>query len=67
MNYTKETGAKIIKQLGISPYILWRYLIERNIKQPSMKELEEHFGRNERTIRVWLKKLEVHGYMRESA
>ncbi len=67
MNHTRETGAEIIKQLGTSPYILWRYLMERNFIQPSMNELEQHFGRSPRTIRCWLKKLEVHGYLRKSA
>lgn len=67
MNHNTNTGKEIIKTLGTSPYILWRYLKDRNFVTPSMKELEQHFGRNQRTIRTWIKKLEKHGYISDSA
>lgn len=67
MNDYRETGKEIIKTLGTNPYILWCYLQDRNFVTPSIKELEHHFGRNQRTIKTWIKKLEEHGYIGYSA
>ncbi|WP_367760933.1 helix-turn-helix domain-containing protein [Ammoniphilus sp. 3BR4] len=41
--------------------------LERNFESLSIKELERHFGRNQRTIRGWIKKLKENGYIKESA
>lgn len=67
MNNNREEGKEIIKTLGVNPYILWLFLLERDFESLSIKELEQHFGRNQRTIRGWIKKLKENGYIKESA
>lgn len=67
MNHNREAGKEIIKTLGINPYMRWLYLLERNFESLSIMELEQHFGRNQRTIRGWIKKLKENGYIKESA
>lgn len=62
MNPNQDTGREIIKTLGTSSYVLWCYLKNRNFVTPPIKEMELHFGRNQRTIKVWMKKLAEHGY-----
>lgn len=56
-------GAEIIKNLGTSEYVMWIYLKERNFVLPSLEEMTNHFGRHPRTIRCWLNKLKLHGYI----
>ncbi|MEW9668689.1 helix-turn-helix domain-containing protein [Ammoniphilus sp. 3BR4] len=54
---------EIIVKLGMSEYILWRYLEQRQFVIPSMDEMVNHFGRHRRTIKNWLKNLTESGYI----
>lgn len=42
---------------------MWLYLKDRDFIRPSIDEMTNHFGRNPRTIKVWLRKLKEHGYI----
>jgi hypothetical protein len=54
---------EILMNLGISEYLLWCYLSERNFILPSIDELTKHFRRDRRTVKSWVKKLKESGYI----
>ncbi|WP_134703294.1 helix-turn-helix domain-containing protein [Ammoniphilus sp. YIM 78166] len=61
----EEIGAQIIQELGINAYLIWMYLKEKS-KIPPIKEIAEALGRQERTVRRWVKELKQRGYLATS-
>lgn len=58
----EEIGTLIIQELGINAYLTWLYLKEKN-NIPPIKEIAEALGRQERTVRRWVKELKERGYL----
>lgn len=56
-------GQEIIRTLGTSVYMMWKYLEGKNFIYPSMDQMVKDLGRSSRTIRGWIRKLESEGYV----
>lgn len=54
---------EIIRTLGTSVYMMWKYLESKNFIYPSMDQMVKDLGRSSRTIKGWIRKLEDQGYI----